>query len=107
MSKKIDRRRIARESIIEYAVYISSNSPEAGSRFLNSVENTLKALLSMPEMAKEGDFHEQNLKGIRVFPVKDFPNHLIFYRVTEEGIEVVDVIHGSRDLEKILTEGSE
>jgi plasmid stabilization system protein ParE len=37
------------------------------------------------------------LDGIRVWPVAGFKNHLIFYRVLIDEIEVVRVIHGSRD----------
>ncbi|MGH9438287.1 MAG: type II toxin-antitoxin system RelE/ParE family toxin, partial [Terriglobia bacterium] len=32
------------------------------------------------------------------FPVKDFPKYLIFYRPIRDGIEVVRVIHGARDI---------
>ena len=39
-----------------------------------------------------------------VSTVPGFENHLIFYRVTEEAIEVFRVLHGARDIEAILSE---
>lgn len=31
-----------------------------------------------------------------------FPNHLIFYRPVEDGIEVLRVVHGAQDIEAIF-----
>ena len=51
------------------------------------------------------------LTTLRMFPIRDFPKYFIFYRPTEEGIEVVRVLHASRDLQALLdpehTEGGE
>ncbi len=44
------------------------------------------------------------LTGLRRWRVPGFENHLIFYRVTEEAIEVIRVLHGARDIEGILSE---
>lgn len=46
-----------------------------------------------------------DLPGLRSFRVKDFANHRIFYRPREQGIEVVRVLHGARDLDNALGEG--
>jgi toxin ParE1/3/4 len=42
------------------------------------------------------------LVDLRVFRVKGFPNHLAFYLVRENGIEIVRVVHGARDLDASL-----
>ena len=34
--------------------------------------------------------------------VAGFPNQLIFYRELESGIDVIRVLHGSRDIDAIL-----
>jgi toxin ParE1/3/4 len=49
-------------------------------------------LLSMPDM---GRAREELRPGMRSYPV--YP-YLIFYRVTPTYVEVLRVIHGSRDL---------
>ena len=41
---------------------------------------------------------------LRYFPISKFRNHVVFYRPTSDGIEVVRVLHGARDLGSILSE---
>ena len=45
---------------------------------------------------------DPDLAAIRRFAIKGFENYLIFYLPTKEGIEVVRIIHGSRDIETIF-----
>lgn len=45
------------------------------------------------------------LVGIRTWAVDGFPNHVAFYRTIEGGIEVIRVLHGARDIDRILGEG--
>jgi hypothetical protein len=85
MPGRIQRRRWARQSIVECAVDLSEADPAVGARFLDSVEETLAMLASRPLMAREREFRMSSLQGIRLFPVKQFPNHLVFYRALEDG----------------------
>ena len=62
-----------------------AGQPEAGYRFL----------VRRPE-----------LQGMRRFPLSDgFEKTLLFYVPRNEGIEMVRVLHGNRDLERLLMEG--
>jgi plasmid stabilization system protein ParE len=56
----------------------------------------------MPGMGSPKLFKDTRLAGLRSWSVKGFPNHLIFYQRLENGIMVVAVIHGARDLEPFL-----
>jgi len=42
--------------------------------------------------------------GIQHWAVRGFESHLIFYRDTEEALEVIRILHGARELESILAE---
>jgi len=44
------------------------------------------------------------MSGSRVFPVRGFGKHLVFYRPVEDGIEILRVIHGARDIEALFEE---
>lgn len=45
------------------------------------------------------------LEGLRRFPVTGaFSKYLIFYQITQTGIDVVRVLHGSREVEAILNQ---
>jgi toxin ParE1/3/4 len=39
--------------------------------------------------------------------VRGFAKHLIFYRPIEDGIEVIRILHASRDLAAVLDEDSD
>ncbi len=42
------------------------------------------------------------LAGVRVWRIKGFENWLLFYRPTGDGIEVLHVFHGARDIASLL-----
>jgi plasmid stabilization system protein ParE len=48
-------------------------------------------------------FQNRQLAGIRSIPVAGFRKYLIFHRLEPDGaIRVLAVVHGARDLRKIL-----
>jgi toxin ParE1/3/4 len=98
----IRRRPRAIFAIIDMAEYIGRDSPGAAERFLDAAKATFKRLEEMPGMGHLFESSEARLTGVRVCPVKWFPNHLIFYRPVQAGIEVLHVLHGSRDIDAIL-----
>ncbi|HUB25377.1 MAG TPA: type II toxin-antitoxin system RelE/ParE family toxin [Tepidisphaeraceae bacterium] len=42
------------------------------------------------------------LVSVRSWRVKGFPNYLILYEPVDDGILVLAIIHGARDLERFL-----
>jgi toxin ParE1/3/4 len=56
----------------------------------------------MPSIGRLWNPRDAELVGIRFYPVRHFHNWLVFYRERPDGIEVVRVIHGQRDLESIF-----
>ena len=47
-------------------------------------------------------YDDAALADVRMWHVVGFPNHLIFYRPTESGIEVIRVLHAKRDIESLF-----
>ena len=43
-----------------------------------------------------------NLDSLRVFQVSGFERMLVFYRPLPEGVEILRVVHGSRNLRTLL-----
>ena len=39
-----------------------------------------------------------------MWTIRGFPNHQIYYRPIDDGIEVIRVLHAARDITKILVE---
>ncbi len=67
----------------------------------------MRLLLEHPELGPLRAFDRRDLSGLRSLPVHGFEKHLVFYRPTKEGIEVVRVLHGARDLGTILDDSAE
>jgi len=93
----------AEEDLNDIAHYILENNFEAALRFVDEVERTCTQLAEMPDMGRA--FHARNpaLKDMRMMRVsKVYSSHLIFYRQTKKGIEVIRIVHGARDLPRLF-----
>ena len=69
-------------------------------------EATFRQLAESPELGSLGEFQSPALCGVRRWRVKRFTNYLIFYRPLAEGIEVIRVLHGARDIDAIFNADS-
>lgn len=104
MSARIIRTPQARRDVIELGEYIAFNNISAAERFLEAVDRALELLGAMPELGTPWETDHPRYAGIRWWIIKGFRNHLIFYRPISEGIEVVRVVYGARDLGSLFTE---
>jgi len=76
--------------------YIAQDSPHNADRFLDRIQERCLALADYPQM---GTSREELKAGLRSQPIG---NYLIFYFSLEDGVDIVRVIHGSRDIESLL-----
>ena len=90
----------ANRDLIEIADYIARDSIDAALRFLDAADATFLDLLAFPGMGAVRDVKNDQLGELRSWAVRGFANYLIFYRVTNEGIEIVRVLHGARDIDR-------
>ncbi len=98
----IHRRPQAVEAIIDQAAYIGQDSPAAAERFLDAVEVTFADLEKTPRLGRSYESEHPRLTDLRVWRVKGFPKYLIFYRPVPDGIEIIHLLHGARDIPKAL-----
>jgi toxin ParE1/3/4 len=82
--------------------YIAKDNLEAGIRFYEATFRTFEVLLSNPHIGPARDFENPHLKNIRIWLVKEFEKYLIFYRATDEVVEILRVLHSARDIDCIL-----
>ncbi len=80
---------------------------EAGLRFYDACEQSFSLLASQPKLGVSRDFGLSILAEMRLWKPKGFDDYLIFYRPIQDGIEVMKVIHGSRDLPMLFVEFAE
>jgi toxin ParE1/3/4 len=79
---------------------IAFDNTEAADRFVESAYRTFQALARMPGMGHARHFPQTRLRELRSFRVKGFDNYLIFYCPISDGIEVLHILHGARNLEQ-------
>ena len=96
------KRRQASLSLIEQADWISEESPETAERFIDAAAASFSFLESNPEIGRAYEARDGRLAGVRVWRISGFEKHLIFYRPYPGGVEILDVIHGARDLEALV-----
>jgi toxin ParE1/3/4 len=103
MSRQLLRHEAAKQDLIEAAYYIAQGSLDASDRFLRATEEAFRRLAEMPGMGSRRDFGNPALSGMRMWPVPGFRGYLIFYRATEDTLEIIRVLHGARDLPSIFS----
>ena len=101
---RVDKRPQAIRDLADIAVYLAEEGPsdDLAFRFLDAAESSFEQLAAMPAMGVARAFHDPELEGVRMWRVVGFDSHLIFYRATETGVEIIRVIHGKRDIEELF-----
>lgn len=85
------------DSIWDY-IGIAKNNPNAARRQLEMLYDKFTLLASQPLL---GQSCEKFGPGLRVFPAGSY---VIFYRPIKRRIEVQRVLHGSRDIDGLMSE---
>lgn len=105
MNRRIKIRPTAIVDIDREAISIASYSGvDAGLRFYDAYQTSFELLASQPKLGVRRDFGFSILTDMRLWKPKGFDDYLIFYRPCSGGIEVLKVVHGSRDLPTLFAE---
>jgi toxin ParE1/3/4 len=93
----------AKDDILrQFRYYLLEDALDAATRFLDAVDESIEALRQMPDIGAPRQVKNPMLAGLRSWAVKGFEDMLIFYIVQPDALCVVRVLHGKRNLEKIL-----
>ena len=90
--------RQSRSDLDDIWLYIASDNLAAADRFIDELMGKFRKLATEPGI---GRTREELAEALRSFPVG---NYVIFYRAMQDGIEVVRVLSGSRDIPRVFTE---
>ena len=94
----------ADEDLDQQAFYLATEaSPETGHRFLMAAHETFALLSTQPQMGWLLRLRHTRLESLRVFRISDFEKMLVLYVPLPSGIEIVRIVHGSRDLTAFLS----
>ena len=78
--------------------YFASRNVDAGERFVIAFEKKCENLLQFPNMGRSYEDIESSLRGVPL------DNYIILYRLIDNGVEIVRVVSGYRNLEYLFDE---
>ena len=106
MTRRVTATRLALSDIRDIAAYIASDNPRVAMTFEEIFFETIESVAAFPFRSRWAGGIELPA-GMRVVPIKrPFSRYLVFFRlVSDESIEVVRVLHGARDISKLLSKG--
>jgi len=103
MSRVVRKRIAARQDLVDvFYHYVGKGTRKTARRFLAQVESTLERLSKLPSSGTRFQPDDPRLAEVRYMPVSRFRMYLIFYLPVADGIDVLRVLHGARDLEGIF-----
>lgn len=92
----------ANTDIDTFFFHIARDDIAVADQFLDRVEETLKLIAEFPKIAPRFITEHPRLSGIRWFPIKSFPKHLVFYFEENTQITVVRMFHKAQDISSVL-----
>ena len=87
---------LAREASVEIAL-----------RFYAEAHETFTLLAGHPNIGWPARLKHPQLESLRVFRVSGFERKLILYRPFTAGVDILRVVHGSRDLQALFRRRAE
>jgi toxin ParE1/3/4 len=88
----------AHQDLLEIWEFVARRSIERADRLTEAIEQKCILVAQFPEMGRRRD---ELAPGVRSTLVE---RYMILYRIADDGIEVLRVVHGSRDLPRLFGE---
>jgi len=93
---QVARRPLAETDILEIWDYIADDSFAAADRWVDHLDEQFRLLATQPMMGRARD---ELAPGVRSF---SFGRYVVFYVPLDDGIDVVRVLHGARDIDAVF-----
>ncbi|HJU53886.1 MAG TPA: type II toxin-antitoxin system RelE/ParE family toxin [Pyrinomonadaceae bacterium] len=86
----------AEEDLRKIWAYVAEHNREAANKLIKDITGKFALLRDHPHMGRD---QSRLLVHLRSFVVRDY---FIFYQPFDDGLEILRVLHGSRDIESIF-----
>lgn len=83
------------------ADYFLTRNVDAGERLFQEFTKKCQYIAQFPNLGKSYSYLRPSLRGLPL------DGYIIFYRVVEDGVEIVRVVSGRQDLESLFSESDE
>ncbi|MEH2042800.1 type II toxin-antitoxin system RelE/ParE family toxin [Nostoc sp.] len=91
---------LASRDINEIADYFAQTSVEAGERFFSEFNRKCQQLVAFPNSGKSYAKIRPDLRGVSL------QGYIVFYKVLDDGIEILRVISGRRNFPSLFEESN-
>ncbi|MBA3924072.1 MAG: type II toxin-antitoxin system RelE/ParE family toxin [Nostocaceae cyanobacterium] len=91
---------LATRDLNDIADYFAENSLEAGDRFFRAFNRKCQQLVAFPNSGKSYSTICPDLRGLSL------EGYVIFYRILDDGIEILRVVSGRRDFPVLFEESN-
>ena len=81
---------------------VTLNLPEVAVRFRDAARRTVQSLSQHPFVGLHYRSSKPQLQNVRAWPVAGFEAIRIYYLLYEDTIRVIRILHGKRDIKRIL-----
>ena len=100
--RKLTRRLAAKQDVSQAAREVRKTAgTETANRFLDDFDHIIERLQRSPELGPSWPTSNPELHGLRRVIFRNFP-YSVFYRPTDTILEIVRVLHHSRDIPALL-----
>jgi len=86
----------------EAVEHLGADDPDVALRFIDRVEATIAFLERMPGIGDAAPFADPRYAGVRRTTVRKFRKYVVYCREQADGIELLRLLHGSRDFRAIF-----
>ncbi|MCY7408454.1 MAG: type II toxin-antitoxin system RelE/ParE family toxin [Alkalinema sp. CAN_BIN05] len=89
---------LATRDLNDIGNYFAENSIEAGERFFQAFDRKCKQLVAFPSSGKRYPEVHPDIRGLLL------ENHILLYKILDDGIEILRIVNGRRDLLSLFEE---
>jgi toxin ParE1/3/4 len=86
----------AANDLEEITDFFAASDPQIADRLLDSLQEKCQKLAEMPDVGRSREELAAHLRSSHI------GKYIIFYRVETEGVEIIRIIHGSRDIPRLF-----
>jgi len=93
----------ANRDLDDYAEYLAEKANlDKALRFMTAADETFALLAKRPTIGWQSRLRHGALQPLRVFRVTGFEHMLVLYRPLANGVDILRVVHGSRNLHALF-----
>jgi toxin ParE1/3/4 len=102
VKRKFVVRPLAEIEQADHFLYLGKKNPAAAHRFLDAMEAALARIRKDPGFGAKLPLDGPGGQDIRFYRPKGFDAYVILYRVTNDALIILRVLHGSQDIDAAI-----